>query len=125
MRSWRRFSWTSICAHAFFVSFRLRTRPLYMPATIRTRTRMNTKMPIATKARTAPVMLVSLSFPAGAELAEEAHHRAAFGFVRGGDQRLHLAPVEPQAVPPGAAVDVHVVHPNQAHLGRTAHASPL
>src|SRR6185503_7300869 len=125
MRSWRRLSWTSICAHAFFVSFRPRTRPLYMPATISTRTMMNRKTPSPMKAKTAPVMLASLFVLRGTELAEEAHHRAAFASPGGGDQRLHLAPIEPESVPAGAPVDVHVVHPDHAHLSRTADAPPL
>src|SRR5262245_64318472 len=89
-----------------------------MPTTMRTMT-TNRNTPMPTMARMAPVMLVSLLVSGGTELAEQA---ASLG---GGDQRFHLAPVEPESVPARAPVDVHVVHLDLAHFIRTAHAAPL
>src|SRR6185295_7576119 len=92
-----------------------------MPATIATMMMMtNTATPA--NARTIHVMSVSLLRLGGLELPQEFRDPS---LLVGPEDRLQLGLVEPDPVPPRAAVDVDGLYGQQPHCRGAAHAFPL
>src|SRR5579862_3704385 len=111
----------SICAQEFLVSFRARTRPLYVPTTTRMARKMNPTTRPTTTSRAGPIS-VSLLGWGRLELSQELGDAA---FLAGGDQGFDLITVEPVAVPAGASVDFHSQDRHYLHLCGAADAPPV